>query len=127
MTGTITTETIDVPRNVLDAVVAVFATAAQQGRDLTPEVTDALRAALDPHLPAGTQPGCVRISAEHAWHLSSVGDALDVYDLPEDDPATWQHPAVAAQQDLDRRLYDQAPDTARRLTAELEASLADTR
>lgn len=117
-----TAEAVDVPQTVIDAVIAVFATAAQQGRDLTPEVADALRAALDPRLPAGVQPGTVRISAEHAWHLSNVGDALDVYDLPEDNPATWQHPAVVAQQDLDQRLYDQAPETARRLTAELEAS-----
>jgi hypothetical protein len=114
--------TVEVPRHTLDTIIALFAAAAQQHRDFTPEVTAALRAVLDTDLPAGSRPGTVLIAAAHAWHLSNVGDSIDIFDLDEDDPATWLHPSVAAQQALDQALYDQAPEVANRLNAELEAA-----
>jgi len=124
-TTTTTTETIDVPQTVIDTIVSLFAVAAQQGRDFNPAVADALRAIVDQRLPAGRQPGTVRVSAEAAWHLADCGDAIDVFDLDEDADSTWSHPAVRAQQQLADLVDDQAPATAARLGAELEAGVAD--
>lgn len=125
MTNTTAAETIEVPQHIIDTSVSLFAVAAEQGQDFTPAVTDALRSIVNHDLPAGRTPGTVRLDAVHAWHLSNVGDALDTFGLDEDDPAAWRHPSVVAQQTLDQALYDQAPNVAARLTAELEASVAD--
>lgn len=95
-----TAEAVDVPQTVIDTVIAVFARLAQQGRDFDPEITEALRGIVDQNLPAGATPGTVRIDAAAAWWLADPGDALDAYDLDENNHAAWDHPAVLAQQRL---------------------------
>lgn len=123
---TITAEIVDVPQTVIDVVIATYARLAQQGHDFDPEITEALRGIVDRALPAGATAGTVRIGAAAAWWLADPGDALDAHGLDEDDPAVWEHPAVLAQQHLADLVDEQAPATAARLGAALEASYADT-
>jgi len=126
MTETSTVTTIDVPKSVLGPIISTYVRVADRDKSAFPaEVSTALRAVFTPGLPAGELPDTFRVDAEDAWHLAHNCDVLYVYGLDEADEATYAHPAVIAEEALQRLVADQAPEVDARLSAELEASVAN--
>ena len=92
--------------------------AVRAGRGLTLE-----QKAVDAFLLIGNHPGevtdMVQVDAERLWWLIFGSDALDTYRLDEAADATYEHPAVVAEQAAHTALMEQAPDVLDRLDAEL--------
>lgn len=65
-----------------------------------------------------------RMPAEALWIALHYSHSMDVYDLDECDAASYSHPALLAEEHVQRQLMEQAPRTDAAMEAVSEAGLA---
>lgn len=123
MTDTATTETVTIPKDLIGPIIRTYLHAYGRDKDaVEPEAAEAVRTVFD--LAGTDDTDTVTLDATTAWILAHHADVLFTYNLDEADEATYAHPAVVAEETLQRLVADQAPETNARLDAEIEAKIA---
>ncbi|WP_160050131.1 MULTISPECIES: hypothetical protein [unclassified Nocardiopsis] len=112
-------ETVAVDRNHLTALLGTLARTAPTPPPL-PAALQELANALHGQDPDGTT---WLVPAEALWTALHYANALDTYDLDETDSASYTHPALRAEEHVQRQLLAQAPRTDAAMEALAEAEL----
>lgn len=112
-------ETVTVPkRHISRLLTTLIEDVKRGGGALEGEVRDAVQATLIDRegIPANPDDPWT-LPADTAWWLVNTSYALGAYDLDECAKATYEHPAVIAEMEVQQALDEQAPATTAVLNA----------
>jgi hypothetical protein len=118
---TIDRETVTIPRKHVGQLLTTIIKQIEQDGSIDETAKPALRYvwAVIEAAPKGGD--TFTLDAEAAWRLQMESSAMSLYDLDECADATYEHPAVKAENEVTAAIVTQAPSTFDRLSEALMA------
>jgi hypothetical protein len=110
-----TRETVTVPRTHVVQLFTTIVKQAERDGSIDETVKPALRDVLAVLGNAPKGGDTLTLDAEAAWRLQMESCAICFYDLDEAAEASYEHPAVKAENEVAQAILDQAPSTFDRL------------